>query len=79
LYLTSDRRLAPLPFPVPRRPCPDRQAEKVTLEGRLGMETTQKGPDLCATCVIVVVVTTSAYGIADIPDVTIAYSIAEET
>jgi hypothetical protein len=51
----------------------------VTLEGRLGMETTQKGPDLCATCVIVVVVTTSAYGIADIPDVTIAYSIAEET
>jgi hypothetical protein len=51
----------------------------VTLEGRLGMETTQKGPDRCATCVIVVVVTTSAYGIADIPDVTIAYPIAEET
>jgi hypothetical protein len=43
------------------------------------METTQKGPDRCATCVIVVVVTTSAYGIADIPDVTIAYPIAEET
>jgi hypothetical protein len=43
------------------------------------METTQKGPDPRATCVPAVVVTTSAYVIADIPDVTIAYSIAEET
>ena len=79
LYLTSDRRLAPLPFPVPSRLSIGSTAQKKALEGIAGTGTTQKGPDLCATCVIVVVVTTSAYGIADIPDVTIAYSIAEET
>jgi hypothetical protein len=79
LYLTSDRRLAPLPFPVPSRLSIGSAVPKMALEGSAGTGTTQKGPELCATCVTVVVVTTSAYGIADIPDVTIAYAIGGET
>jgi hypothetical protein len=55
------------PFRYQGGHAPIDRGSKMTLEGRLGIETTQKGPDLCATCVIVVLVTTSAYGIADIP------------
>jgi hypothetical protein len=59
LYLTSDQRLAPLPFPVPSRLSIGWAVQKMALEGSAGTGTTQKGPERSATCVTVVVVTSS--------------------
>jgi hypothetical protein len=41
LYLTSDRRLAPLPFPVARQHAPGDGGGKMTLQGSVGVASTQ--------------------------------------
>ena len=78
LYLNSDRRLAPLPFPVLSSSESDRQTQKMTLEGRAGIETTQKGPDLCATCVTRSGGYQQCVAALESRDVTIAYASDED-
>ena len=53
LYLTSDRPPAPLPFPVPRRPCSYRQTRKDGTGGKGRHRLYPERGVLCATCVTV--------------------------
>ena len=54
LYLTSDRPPAPLPFPVPRRPCSYRLTRKDSAGGKGRHRLYPERGVLCATCVTVV-------------------------
>jgi hypothetical protein len=57
LYLTSDRRLAPLPFPVARQPCSWPRRRKDDAGGQYRQRFYPERAVLCATCVTVAVVT----------------------
>ena len=58
--MTSDRRPAPLPFPVPRRPCSQRRTRKHGVGGQGRHRFYPERAVLSATCVTVVLVTIAA-------------------